>query len=275
MTDRLAIEFISVMGMPPVAFVRLAEELGVRHIGIAPQPILQKNPCGFPAWSLRDDAALRRETIAALRSSGVSVSVGEGFLAWPGQDLDAAAELDLMAELGAPLVNMISLDPDPVRSIDQCTRFAEQADARGLRAVTEFLPGMAIGTLAATLDAVDRIGPVRFGALVDTMHFFRSGSAVADIATADPAKIAYIQLCDVPVVSRHEDYGYEAQYDRLAPGDGELPLREFLAAAPRDPVIGLEIPRLAEAEAGKQPKEWIAPALDTTRRWLAEIDALA
>ena len=39
-------------------------------------------------------------------------------------------------------------------------------------------------------------------------------------------------------------------YERMAPGDGELPLREILAAVPPDVVVGLEVPMRTLAEAG-------------------------
>ena len=97
---RIGIEFISMLGMPPVEFVSLAAALGVKNIGMALQPILQKNPIGYPGWSLREDAKLRRETVAALHDLGIVISVGEGFLGWPHNDAGEYAEdLDLMAEL--------------------------------------------------------------------------------------------------------------------------------------------------------------------------------
>lgn len=38
--DRIAIEFISALGMPPVEYVELASGLGCRYIGIALEPIV-------------------------------------------------------------------------------------------------------------------------------------------------------------------------------------------------------------------------------------------
>lgn len=268
--DRVGIEFISVIGMPPPDFVRFADAMGVGHIGLALAPILQANPHGYPAWSLRDEPALLRETLAALRDTGVGVSVGEGFLGWPGTAVaDFAADLDIMAEMGAGCVNILALDPDPAACIAQFAQFAELASSRGLKSVTEYLPGFAIGDFAAASDAVRQIGNPDFSILVDTMHYFRSGSTVAEIATAAPELTGYIQLCDVPIVSTYGDYGYEAQFHRLAPGEGELPLGAFLAAAPKAPIVGLEVPRLDLAEAGVGPAERIGPAIAAARALLA------
>jgi hypothetical protein len=63
--SRLGIEQLSVFGMGPVEHVRLAAALGCSYISIG---LAQGrfNPHGYAPWSLRDDPALRRQTIAAL-----------------------------------------------------------------------------------------------------------------------------------------------------------------------------------------------------------------
>lgn len=268
--DRIGIEFISVIGMPPVDFVRFARDMGVRHIGMALQPILPVNPHGYPQWSLRESKELVRETVAALRDLDVSIGVGEGFLGWPGSSMaDYAGDLDIMAELGAGCVNILGLAPDAAECIDQFAQFAEMASARGLKSVTEYMPGCAIGTFAAACDAVRQVGNPDFSVLVDTMHYFRSGSPAEEIGAVAPELIGHIQLCDVPIVSKYEDYAYEAQFDRRPAGEGELPLGAFLAAAPKGPVVGLEIPRLDLAEAGVGPAERIAPGIAAALELLA------
>ena len=73
--SELAIEFISVLGMPPVEFVHVAADLGCRRIGIGLEPIVSAK-C-YPKWSLRTDAGLRQNMVNALRDCGVSVSLGE------------------------------------------------------------------------------------------------------------------------------------------------------------------------------------------------------
>ena len=62
----LGIERLGLFGMPPVQIVALAADLDCRCVGIglAPAPG-GYNPDGHPAWSLRDNPAERRETIAA------------------------------------------------------------------------------------------------------------------------------------------------------------------------------------------------------------------
>lgn len=270
---RLAIEFISVLGLRPVEFVHLARDLGCAHIGLALNPLV-KSPDSYQPWSLRDDAALRRETLAALRETGVSVSQGEGFLVTAGADIaDAARDMDLLCELGAPRVNILSIDPDRGRSFDQFAEFARMAADRGLQATLEFMPGLTVPDLPTALAALDHVGQDHFRLLIDTLHLVRSGGSAGDLAALSPDRIGYAQLCDAPLAPTISNYGEEASHHRLAPGEGELPLRAILDALPRNIVIGLETPRLDLAQAGVGPHQRLSAAVDRTRRMLAALEA--
>jgi sugar phosphate isomerase/epimerase len=269
--DPLGIELISVMAMPPVEFVALAAELGVRRIGLAATPITA-NPHGFPGWNLATDATLRRKTRAALADHGVTVVLGEGFLMMPEIEIaDAAPALDAMAELSVPRVNSIVMEADRSRAFDQFNRFAEMAAERAMDATIEFLPLAWPATLAEAVAFVKDSGAPNGQVLVDAMHLFRSGGTAEDLAAVDPALIGHIQLCDVPMPARNPDYGDEARHERLAPGDGDLPLAEFIAAAPRGLTIGLEVPMLAKAQAGIGARERLAPAIAAAMELLAGV----
>src|SRR5262249_18182396 len=111
-----------------------------------------------------------------------------------------------------------------------------------------------------------------FRVTIDTMHFARSGASPADLRREDPARFGYIQLSDVPRVSRFPTYMEEAMTSRLVPGTGELPLREILAALPRDLVVGIEVPRLREAAAGVGPHERLRPCVEAARELVASLD---
>jgi sugar phosphate isomerase/epimerase len=272
-THALSIDFISVLGLPPVEFVALAAELGCRHISIGLTP-MPTNPHRYPVWSLRDSGQLRRDTISALQHSGVSIFLGEGFLVRPNAEVrDAAADLDHMRELGVATVNILTLEPDANRGLDQLAAFADMAAARGLQATLEFLPGLPIGDLSSAVAAVSALGKPNLRLLLDAMHVFRSGAQVAMIAALDPALIGYAQLCDVPLNPKSSSYSDEARHERLPPGEGELPLLKFLSALPRDLIIGLEIPMLARAERGVGPYDRLAGCVRGARDLLTKLDA--
>lgn len=268
--NRLGIEMLSGLGLPPVELVQLAADLGCAHISTGLyQMSAQYNPLGYPEWSLRDDAALRRATIAALRETGVSVSLGEGFAVRPGVAMrERGGEMDLMAELGARGLGAVSMEPDAARALDEFATLAEMAHARGMLATIEFAPIQVIATLQEAFDLVAQVAQPHFRVLVDAMHFFRSGGEVSQLAALDPALIGYAQLSDVPLASAGGDYMTEAMFARLPPGEGELPLADFVAALPKDIPIGLEVPMRDRALAGVGPLERLRPAVDAARRLL-------
>ncbi|ANI42488.1 sugar phosphate isomerase/epimerase family protein [Mycolicibacterium vaccae] len=263
--DRLAIEYLSVFGLPPVEFVRLAAELGVGQIsmGLTAMPL---ESLGYPHFSLRDDSALRRDMGTAMYDCGVQISLGEGFLVVPGADCRAyAADLDLMRELGAPRINTLGLDPDRDRTFDQFAILTELAAERGMQTTLEMMPGSVVGDLDTALAAVRHVGRQDFRLLIDTMHLGYSGAGADDIRALDPAVIGYVQLSDMPVIGGMEDYLVAATFERMIPGTGTLPLADILDALPRDVHVGLEVPMRTSAEAGVGPLDRLRPCVEAAR----------
>lgn len=266
----LGVERLCVFGMPPVEFVELAGDLGCQHIGIGLQPMRYYNPHDYPDWSLTTDKALRGEMVRAMRDRGVQVSLCEGFGIRPGVDLrDYEADLDIVGELGGTRINVASSDRDQGRSFDGFAILTEMAAARGLVTTAEIGPGP-IRDLPAALEAVRHVGRPDFKLLVDTMHFFRFGGQVADLAAIDPELIGYVQLCDAPWVSRHASYMDEALHERGNPGEGELPLAELVPHLPPGVVVSVEVPRRSEAEAGMSPHERVGRTVAAARRLLGD-----
>lgn len=54
---------------------------------------------------------------------GVSISLGDGFLVVSGADVSAlCGDIDVLAELGVPRINVVSLDPDLPRRLTSSPR---------------------------------------------------------------------------------------------------------------------------------------------------------
>ena len=268
----LALGFLSVFALPPVEFVNLAADLDCQHIStiVQGQPLV---PLDFPPFSLKD-AALRKELLAAMNDRGVSISLGDGFLVLPGADMrNFCSDLDVLAELGVPRINVVSLDPDLRRTFDQFAALTELGAQRNIETDVEPVPGLTIGDLPTALVALDDVGRPDFRLLIDTMHLVRSGSGAADLSALDPQHIGYAQLNDTTLQPRIDNYMEEAMYERMVPGEGELPLRDILAALPPDIVIELEVPRRSLALAGVSPIDRLRPCVDAARRLLAERSA--
>lgn len=267
-TGRLGIELQTVFGMPPVEYVEFAAELGCTDVSMSliPPPW---NPCDFPAWSLREDAALRRQTLEALKATGVAISAIEGFAIRAGASVgDRVADLDLCHGLGVSRINTVSLDETSTRTLEQLALLAELAGERDMVVGLEFAPPHTIpdlGTALAVLKALERDN---MRLIIDAMHFHRSGGTAVDLIKVDPDLIACVQLCDVPLVAAGQDYMREACFDRLMPGQGELPLIELLSVLPLDILVGVEVPMLGAARSGGL-KAAVAEAVNAARAVMA------
>ena len=267
--DRLGIGFLGGFGLPPVEFVALTADLGCRYMSAVVQglPLL---PLDYPPYSLKD-AKLRRDMLAAMNHRGVRVSLGDGFLIMPGAEVRTfTGDLDVLAELGVPRINVVSLDPDIGRTFDQLAILTELAAQRGVQTVVEPVPGLTVGDLPTALAALQHVARSDFRLLIDTMHLVRSGSGAADVAAIDPDLIGYAQLNDTTLRPRGDNYMEEAMFERMVPGEGELPLHDILSALPPEIVIEIEVPRRSLALAGVSPVDRLRPCVEAARRLLAE-----
>jgi sugar phosphate isomerase/epimerase len=270
--DRLGIEMLSVFGMPPIEFVHLATDLGCRYI-TTPLTGFRLKSLGYQQFSLRDDQKLRHELVAALDDRGVSISLGEGLLIVPGIDIRSyAADLDIMAELRIPRINTVSLDPDRASTFDQLAVLTDLAAERGISTCIEPVPGLSIADLPTAMAAVEHVGRADISLLIDTMHVARFGATPDELRSLPAGRIGYVQLCDTTLQPTMDNYAEEAMYHRLAPGEGELPLLDMLAALPRDLVVGLEVPMRSLAEAGVSAYDRLLPCVSGARALLARVD---
>ena len=267
--NMLGIERLCVFGMPPFEMVTLAADLGCGGIGIGLTPIRRFNPHGYPAWSLRDDAPLRREMIAALRDRDVRITLLEGFGVAPGRDVrDYASDLDLLCELGGTRINLVSVEHELSRTIEAFAIMAGMAAERGILVSTEIGPGP-VTSLTAALELLRAVAMPNLSLLIDAMHYFRLGGTVEALAALEPGLIGYVQLCDVPLISPFASYMDEALHERLVPGEGELPLHAFAALLREDVVVSLEVPRRSLASMGIGPLERVRPCVEAARALLS------
>lgn len=267
----LAIGFLNGFGLPPIDFVDLAADLGCGYISavVRGAPLV---PLGYPPFSLKDDAALRRGVVARMRQRGVAASLGDGFLVLPNTETRLfSADLDVLAELGVPRINVVSLDPDLDRTFDQFAALTELAAERSIQTLVEPVPGLTVGDLPTALAAREYVGRPDFRLLIDTMHLVRSGFGAADLAAIDPEYIGYAQLNDTTLQPRLDNYMEEAMFERMVPGEGELPLSDLLSVLPSDIVLEIEVPRRSLALAGVSPIDRVRPCVEAAHRLLAEI----
>ena len=235
------------LNAPPATVIDAAGEAGFASVGIRitgrriadPYPEIVRN-----ANAIRD---LRRR----IEDHGLRLSNVTAYHLFPDVDLDRMkAVVDATAELGAPILLAHSYVPVARPMLDLFSAYAEHAANAGIRIACEFMRYTQVPTLQAATRWLDLAGAPNAGYLIDPLHLDRSGGTAADIARIDPGRIVFVQICDAKKRSdkpTDEQLIEEARNERLAPGDGDLPLYAFLDALPRDVEIEYEVPRPADA----------------------------
>ncbi len=102
------------------------------------------------------------------------------------------------------------------------------------------------------------------GLLLDTYHLGRSGAQPRDLEDVAPAEIAYVQYSDVPRAGLEPGKAL----DRLPPGKGSVPFKEFFGAIAAKGYTG---PMSYEAP---NPAAWARPAEEVAREALAATRAV-
>ncbi len=153
---------------------------------------------------------------------------------------------------------------------DFVLRFGElcrtSADA-GLNCCLEFLPILSLKTLDEALDVIHQVNAPNAGILVDSHHLDRSGSSPADLAGIDPSVFRYAQLNDAPAdpgPNLHAD----AMDNRSSPGEGELPLVDFVNALPANTPLSMEVRSAALRDAFPDPADRARSVLKATQLFL-------
>jgi len=219
------------------------------------------------------DTPTRRETIARLRHHGIGVLDMEVIrLREDTEVAELAPVLESAAAIGARHVLVISQDADEDRVVEHFAEICEAAHGFGMSTVLEFMVFTAIKTVEQADRIIERARHPGGAVLVDPLHLRRSGGSPADVAelvALNADRYPYAQLCDGLLATpggRGPALYAEAVEDRLAPGEGELPLAELLAALPAGAALSVEAPVAAYAHlgAGERAQRLIA----ATRRLL-------
>jgi len=254
-----------------IAAIRIAAELGYRHVGLRPLP----NGPGAVKQDLIDAPAILREVLALQRATGVTVFDLE--IVRIGADFDPAPCLPLFEvgqALGARAVLVASDDPDPARLADSYAALCDRMRPFGLTADLEFMPWTAVRNAREALAVIDAAGrPANAGILVDALHFGRSDTTLDDIRALPRELLHYAQVCDATTRTQHgrdftdDELIRTARCERLLPGEGGIDLAGLFAALPDDLPLSVEIVHLARMERVGDAA-WAEACMAASRRLL-------
>jgi len=239
MAYKYSLAFLTVMELTPPEAVKVAAECGYDLVGLRLLPSGTDGP-----YPLLTDAALLRETRAAVRDTGIAVADIEIIRITP--DFRAKETLPFLergAELGARNVLVAGYDPDAGRMTQNYGDFCELAHAHGMTADLEFMPWTNIPNVKAAAAQVEAVNHPAAGVLVDALHVQRSDSPFSDIAALRPEWIHYAQLCDGPGIydPSPEALIATARGKRLMPGEGDMDFDALLSTLPPDIILSVEV----------------------------------
>lgn len=230
----------------PDQIARAAGQSGFGHVGFTIEP-----EQWTPEQAKATKAALRQYNLSVLDVEVVWIPEG-GVLT----DVHRLI-IDAGAELGAPNVLVVSAEPDPDQTASALHQLCEWAAPADMRVSLEFLMITAVRSLGDALDIVKRCDHSAAAVLIDSLHFQRAGHSAADLKDVDRNLLTYSQICDgnLQCADDYDSYLDDAVDLRSAPGEGELPLPDIMAALPPNIPLSLEVRSKTYRDAHPDPTD--------------------
>jgi 4-hydroxyphenylpyruvate dioxygenase len=213
------------------------------------------------------------DVIALVKSSGLPVAcVGVEFGWMWGKGAERARLLEVFGEqcarardLGARTV-MSPVDRgqgDLGEAASSLREVADIAARHGVKLAVEFnSQAEQFNSLERMREVMARAAHSGCGLLLDAYHLTRSGSSPRAIEDVKPEEIAYVQFSDVPRSGLEPGKAL----DRLPPGKGSVPFKEFFAAVAAKDYQGYMSYEAPNASAwARPPAEVLREALEATR----------
>ncbi|MBI1733598.1 MAG: sugar phosphate isomerase/epimerase [Candidatus Rokubacteria bacterium] len=223
---KLALHTWTLLGTPFAEILRVAPRAGWEGIELSRQSIAPNSPNALPV----------DEIAALLRASGLPVAclgVEPGWMWAEGDEWKRLlAAFDERCRLAVSLGCRIVMSPVDTgrgiaaRAAESVHEVGDIAARHGVRLAVEFnSQAQLLNTLARARDLMTAADHPACGLLLDTYHLGRSGATLAQIEDVEPREIVYVQFSDVPRRGLRPGYAL----DRLPPGEGTFPFREFFA----------------------------------------------
>ena len=245
MARTLSLHHLTALDVGPAEFVSITAELGCTTVAL----FTHGDASAFPMVTDENEA----DVAARLRAGGVALHTVEYVALGPKVDW-APLETGFIrsARLGAQRMTAHCYDVHEDRALTNFARICKLAADQGMRIGLEWTAvNPAMPTLAAASRFLDRAGQSNADLAVDLLHLTRGGGSPEDLAGLPPGQIGYAQISDGPRERDLAEYAEtELLGERAPPGEGELPVAEFIAALPDGIVVDVEAPQTDARHAG-------------------------
>jgi sugar phosphate isomerase/epimerase len=261
----LSVAHLSELEVPPPQLIEFSARAGFASVGLRVSPAV---PGGIN-YPLRSDAE-RADMRRRMKATGVSVLYVELIsLSRATKAADHIPLLETGAALGATRLAVAGDDADFAIVAERMAEICDLAKTYGIAVDLEFMPFRAVRSLADAAKVVRLAKRPNAHILLDALHFYRSGSTIAELAGIDPFMLGTFQICDAPRAAPPPDgLATEARVRRLLPGDGGLDLRALVDALPQGIPFGVETP-VAGQFPHLDPQARLTMMVSRTREFLA------
>jgi sugar phosphate isomerase/epimerase len=244
---------------PPLEYIEIAARAGYDGIGLRLYP----SP-GMTFFPIVGDAALEQSVRRALSNTGLKVFEIFTCYLQPGMDFEAMKRAhEYGASLGAKYALVIGDDPEWDRLVQSFGRLCDNAAQFGLTCALEAPVGRrTLKTLELNLKVIEEAKRPNVGLSVDPAQYMRSGGTAAMLKAVDPKLFHYGQINDTASMQVGDPL--------CMPGEGAVPLYDYLDALPPDLMLGLEYHHRDDRYT---PLAWATHVLEGTRAFLRRYEA--
>lgn len=249
----------------PLAYIDASMKAGYDGVGIrtyrAPGRTYNFNP-------IVGNKDLERDVKRALKDSDMEVYDLYSFYLQPEMDWDTVTPaLEFGGEIGCKYVLVIGDDPDWNRMVDTMGRLVDIIEPLGMRAAFEAFARNAVADrpiltpMATCLKFIEDCKPKYVGMCLDPRQQYRDERSFESLKTVglDRTLIPYVQLND------QAQHAGPSGSSGILPGDGFVPLYDYLDALPPDIDISVEAQMPDNVYTGA---EWCKLSVERIRRYL-------
>ena len=237
---------LTILAAGPSGQIRAAHAAGFKAVGLRLNPLLASDPQVAGTALAEEVRDLMRETGMELLEVGV-------FPIKPDLEVEKLRPvLALSSELGGRFIVCPVEDADEARRLVSLRALCDLAAPLGLDVLVEFNPYSSCRSLNEARALALATQRKNCALVIDLLHLSRSGGTLADLRAVEPHLLKLVHFCDaapLPDGARSiDELRAESRTARRLPGDGVLPLREWLDAFPNDTPISVEAPSKTIAE---------------------------
>lgn len=263
--NRIIIAPTTLQDTAPIEYIEATIAAGYDGIGLR----VHRSP-GLPFHPVVGGAGLIREMKSRIADAGLEVFDLYSFYLQPDTDVASfAPALELGASFGAKYATVMGADEDWSRQRDNFVKTCDLAKQFGLVCSLEFAVIRPLATLPQTVRLIEE-SKREAVMCIDPLHLARSGGSPADVKALPAKYFPYAQISDgilAPGEPNPALFGKLGLGQRAMPGEGNLPLREVIAALPQGIPLSVEIPH--SLSKGTSARDWAKTTLESTRNFLA------